>query len=156
MMSLPPPDGSAVSSRSSGRVTEAERQRRIAETLALLIRRASREQIIALGQQRWGVARRTMQRYLASAEQRLARLADFDPRVEMGKAIAGYELLFAKLLAAGDLRGARATLDRQVRLLGLSAERLKRTGGRAELVAYLAFMKGERPEIAAGPDGEKG
>ena len=42
-------------------------------------------------------------------------------RCELGKAIAGYEMIFRRQLTGGDLKGARATLDRLVSLLGLSA-----------------------------------
>jgi hypothetical protein len=45
----------------------------------------------------------------------------FDRKEALGKAMADYDLIFAKQMAAGDLRGARATLDKLVDLLDLGS-----------------------------------
>lgn len=63
-----------------------------------------------------------MKTYIARAASRIRAVAEsFDRREALGKAMADYDLIFAKQMAAGDLRGARATLDKLVDMLDLGA-----------------------------------
>ncbi len=132
------------------RPTRAEHEQRLTEVAELLVRRLGKEQIVRLGRQRWGVGARTMERYLAAARQRLAARAEHDPQLELGRALAAYDLLFAKMLAAGDLRGAAATIDRLVRLLDLTPEQLARRQGRSGVETYLTLMRGPRTAASEG------
>jgi len=147
----PTPHGEVIVANGlAKRPTRAEHEQRLTEVAELLVRRLGKEQIVRLGRQRWGVGARTMERYLAAARQRLAARAEHDPQLELGRALAAYDLLFAKMLAAGDLRGAAATIDRLVRLLDLTPEQLARRQGRSGVETYLTLMRGPRTAASEG------
>jgi hypothetical protein len=102
------------------RASRAERERRLAEIVELLAARASTRFIVRFAVEKWGIGERAAEKYLAEARERLRRLADVDRSAELGKAFAGYELILRRQFVAGDLRSARATLDKLVNLLGLA------------------------------------
>jgi hypothetical protein len=98
-----------------------EYERRLAEVAELLVARALPAQVVRFAVERFGVGTRAAQKYVAEAHRRLRAGASVDPQTQFGMALAGYELIFRRQLKGGDLKGARATLDRLVRLLGLAA-----------------------------------
>jgi hypothetical protein len=98
-----------------------EYERRLAEVNELVVARMVPSQIVRFAVEKWGIGTRAAQKYVAEAMRRLREHSDVDARCELGKAICGYEMIFRRQLTAGDLKNARATLDRLVRLLGLSA-----------------------------------
>ncbi len=102
------------------RATRAEREQRLAELSELLASRAPRRSVVRFARERWGLGERAAQQYVVAALERLRESAEVDSRAELGLAIAGYELIMRRQLSAGDLRSARATLDRLVALLGLA------------------------------------
>ena len=57
----------------------------------------------------------------AEARARVRESAAVDRPVELGLALAGYKFIYHRQLKGGDLRSARATLDKLVALLGLAA-----------------------------------
>ena len=103
------------------RQPRAEREQRLAELCELLAARAAAARLVRSACEKWGLGERAAQRYVAEARERLRTSADFDRRLECGLAFAGYKLIFRRQLKAGDLRNARATLDKLVALLGLAA-----------------------------------
>ena len=113
----------SVAKVSRRRASRLEHEQRLAEISELLVARASTRAIVRYASETWGVGERAAEKYLAEARQRLREQADFDRPTELGKALGGYELIFRRQLKAGDLRAARATLDKLVGLLGLAAPR---------------------------------
>lgn len=104
------------------KATHIEREQRIDEVYELLLHRVGHGAIVHHARQKWGLSERQAKTCIARARARIRAVAQgFDYEEALGKAICAYDLLFAKQMAAGDLRGARATLDAQVDLLGLAA-----------------------------------
>jgi hypothetical protein len=102
------------------RAGRAEREQRLSELCELLATRAPERAVVRLACEKWGLGERAAQKYVADACGRLRESAGFDRRVELGLAIAGYQLIYRRQLKAGDLRNARTTLDKLVALLGLA------------------------------------
>ena len=102
------------------RANQAEREQRLAELCELLATRASERSVVRAACEKWGLGERAAQKYVADARARLRESAGFDRRVQFGLAITGYELIYRRQLKAGDLRNARATLDKLIALLGLA------------------------------------
>ena len=106
------------------RATKAEVRRRVDEVCDLLLNRVTYGHIVGYGATKWGIGPTQMDRYIARATARLRTVAEGRDRTEdLGKAIADYDMIFAKQMAAHDLGagGARATLDKLIALLGLAA-----------------------------------
>lgn len=104
-----------------GRSTKAEHDQRVDEIYGLLLSRVSYASICRYASQRWQVTPRQTDRYIGAARQRILELLGPDQREQLAKALGGYETIFSRQMAAGDLRGARATMKDVVDLLGLSA-----------------------------------
>jgi hypothetical protein len=109
-----------VSSARKRRASREEQERRLAEVTELLVARTAPSQVVRFAVKKWDVGARAAQKYVAEAQRRLRERSEVDLACELGKALCGYEMIFRRQLAAGDLRSARATLDRLVRLLGLA------------------------------------
>jgi hypothetical protein len=108
------------------RASKAELERRIDEVYDLLLSRVTHRAIVGYCAKKWGVSARQVRTYLARARARMAELAAESRPEQLAKAIADYDMLFAKQLAAGHLSEARQTLDSIVKLCGLAApERLE-------------------------------
>ena len=105
------------------RAGRSEHEQRLAEVMELLASRASTRAIVRYASETWGIGARAAEKYLCEARAGLREKAGFDGRVEFGKAHAGYELLFRRQLKGGDLRSARATLDKLVALTGVAKAR---------------------------------
>lgn len=103
------------------RASREEYERRLAEVTELVVARMVPSQVVRYSVEKWGIGTRAAQKYVVEATRRLREHADVDLACELGKAICGYEMILRRQLTAGDLRNARATLDRLVRLLGLAA-----------------------------------
>src|SRR5665647_2789511 len=93
------------------RASQSERERRLAELCELLATRAPERAVVRAACEKWGLGERAAQKYVADARGRLRESAGCDRRVELGLALAGYELIYRRQLKAGDLRNARTTLD---------------------------------------------
>ena len=103
------------------RSSKAELERRIDEVYELILSRVNYRAIVRYAYTKWGVSERSVRTYMARARLRLAALAAESREAQLAKAIADYDLLFAKLLAGGRYGEARQTLDSIVHLLGLAA-----------------------------------
>ena len=103
------------------RSSKAEVERRIDEVYDLLLSRVTVRAIAGYCAAKWGVSARQVRTYMARARERMAELAAETQTDKLAKAIADYDMLFAKQLAAGRLAEARQTLDSIVKLCGLAA-----------------------------------
>ena len=109
----------------------------------LIVARAVPSAVVRFAVERWGIGKRAAQKYVAEAKRRLRESSDVDRRCELGMALAGYELIFRRQLTAGDLRAARATLDRLVALLGLAAPQRHEVITIEAIDAEIARLEGE-------------
>ena len=134
----------------SKRPTNAEIEQRVAEVTELLLSRVSKRAIVRYAAEKWDVRLRAVEKYMSAARARIRELADFELRDELAKAIGTYEMILAKQLSKGDLRGARQTLDKLIELLGLSGEHQKAEELMSDVDRYLAHMKGEGPASVDG------
>ena len=103
------------------RASRAEHEQRLAELAELLATRAPERAVVRFATEKWGLGERAAQKYVAEARARLRESAEVDRPVELGLALAGYKFIYHRQLKSGDLRSARATLDKLVALLGLAA-----------------------------------
>ena len=103
------------------KVTRAEIERRISEVLQLLVSGVPRAAIVAACAARWQVSIRQVDSYLSGAREALRSGAAFDRSLEIGRAIARYDLLYGKALAAQNLRLAVQIERTRAQLLGLNA-----------------------------------
>jgi hypothetical protein len=112
------------------RPTKAELEQRIDEIYGLLLTRVSHAAICRYAAGKWHITTRQTNRYIARARERIGVLLEPDPREQLAKALGSYETIFAKQMAAGDLRGARATMRDIVELLGLAVAKRGGLSGR--------------------------
>lgn len=129
------------------RANTAEREQRLAELAELLATRASGRAVVRFAVEKWGLGERAAQKYVADARERVRDSAGFDRRTELGLAFGGYELIYRRQLKAGDLKSARATLDKLVVLLGLALPRGERPITMAQLDAEIARLEAELGEL---------
>jgi hypothetical protein len=92
------------------RSTKAEVSQRIDEIYMLLLTRLSHAAICRHAAGKWQVTTRQTDRYIARARERTCALLEPDLREQLAQALGAYDTIFAKQMAAGDLRGARVTL----------------------------------------------
>jgi hypothetical protein len=92
------------------RSTKAEIGQRIDEIYMLLLTRVNHAAICRHAAGKWQVTTRQTDRYIARARERICALLEPDLRERLAQALGAYDTIFAKQMAAGDLRGARATL----------------------------------------------
>lgn len=103
------------------RPTGAELEQRIDEVYQLLLHRVGYQAICRHCSSKWQVTARQTDRYIEKARERIFELLRPTQREQLAKALGSYDVIFAKQMAAGDWRGARATLKDIVELLGLAA-----------------------------------
>jgi hypothetical protein len=114
------------------RSTAAEVARRVDALYDLLLQGVGRHGIYAYAASHgWEVSSRQLDTYAARAKGQLAKAAERDHKVELGKTIEQLDLLFMKALAAGDRAEARAVLRDRTELLGLAAPRRHELAGPA-------------------------
>ena len=115
---------------SGARATEFERRRRVDEVYNLLLNRISYAAICRYTSTNWTITARQTDRYIVRAAALIRDDAEgLDHEEALGKAMADYDMIFAKQMAVGNLREARATLDKIVKLLGLAAPRRSEISG---------------------------
>ncbi len=142
----------------AAKANRAEIKQRVGEIYELLLTRTSHRTICRYASVKWGVTSRQTERYIKEARAKLSELVAFDQAEELAKAKGLYEQIIARQMSGGDLRGARATLDKLVELLGLAAP---------EQVAIYDFshytheqlievIRVECPELLAQGDGSAG
>lgn len=131
------------------KATRAEIRIRVDKVYDLLLNRIGYAAICRYASSNWNVTTRQTDRYIAQASARIRTIAaTFEQTEALGKAMADYDLIFAKQMAKGDLRGVRATLDKIVELLGLSAaDRHRMPADRSsDFDEWLAALRGEPRE----------
>ncbi len=100
---------------------KAEVERRVDELYELVVNRISYRQIVTYCEGKWGIGERQVSVYIAKVRARMAERAAENQTTELARALAGYEAIFARQMAAAHYAGARETLDSIVRLRGLAA-----------------------------------
>ena len=104
------------------RSTAAEVARRVDALYDLLLQGVGRHGIQAYAAGHgWDVSSRQLDTYSARAKVQLAKAAERDRAVELGRALERLDLLFMKALAENDRAEARAVLKDTTELLGLAA-----------------------------------
>ena len=103
------------------RPTKAELEQRVDEVYQLLLHRVGYQAICRHCASKWQLTARQSDRYIAKARERVFALLKPSQREQLAKALGAYDVIFAKQMASGDWRGARATLKDIVELLGLAA-----------------------------------
>ena len=91
-----------------------------------------RHTIVAAYAGRWGVSLRQVDSYLSRAREALRSGAAFDRPLEVGRAIARYDTLYAKALSERNWRLAMQIERTRAQLLGLNAPAEVRHSGDAE------------------------
>lgn len=106
----------------AGRTTDFEQRLRVDEVYTLLLGRVGYNDILRHCSVKWGVSRRSADLYISKATALVRKVAsEMDHTEALGKAVADYDMIFARQISDGDLRGACTTLDRIVALLGLAS-----------------------------------
>jgi hypothetical protein len=113
------------------KATKAEIERRVDEVYDLLITRVTYRAILGYGAQKWGVKERQMNVYIARARERIKAYTAESAEERLSSAIASYNALYARQMAAKEYAGARLTLDSLTRLQGFSLRDKK--GGETSL-----------------------
>lgn len=103
----------------SRKATHAEVEERVTEVYILLIRGASRADILRHAADRWHLATRQAEDYLARANERLRALASFVSEEELGKARERLNDLYSKNYRVQSYRDALACQKELNELLGL-------------------------------------
>lgn len=132
---------------SKRRATASERAQRLAELGELLAARTPEVALVRFARKKWGLGERAAQKYVAEAKGQLRAFSSVDRPEQLGLALAGYELILRRQLTGGDLRGARATLDKLVLLLGLALPAGERPITLADLDREIARLEAELAEI---------
>ncbi len=110
--------------------TAAEVARRVDQIVTCLINGLTRSQMIQYGQkQGWGVGPASIDQYIASAKVIFAEIANTKREVETGKALARYDMLFARNMQVSDFRTALASEKARCELLGLNAPKRQELTG---------------------------
>jgi hypothetical protein len=147
------------------RSTAAEVAQRIEIVYNLLLRGVGRYGIRAYAEKHgWQVSDRQLDTYTARARAQLAKAAEHNRPLELGRAKERLELLFLEAMTEHDRAEARAVLAAQIELLGLAAAQrheLSGPGGTpleesiAERAAqFLAGLENEAASQATPPKEE--
>ena len=123
--------------------TAAEVEQRMGEIYDLLLTRANHRTICRYASAKWGCTIRQTERYIQKARERLIDLAFVDQQEELGKAKGLYDAIITRQMNAGDLRGARASLDKLVELLGVASPK------RVEFYDFSSYSDQQLIEVIA-------
>ena len=94
------------------RASKAEFEHRVDEVYDLLVTRVSYRAIVGYCRTQVGrLASARRARYMARARERIRELLAESQAEQLAKALADYDMLYAKQVAAGRLAEARQTLD---------------------------------------------
>ncbi len=163
---------------SGKKATLAEVEERVTVVYTLLIRGASREEILRHGAEKWALATRQMEDYLSRATVRLTELAAFVREEEIGRARAQLHDLYGKNMKVQDYKSALSVRKDLSELLGLYAPRTEKhehTGRDGSPISLLVgrldadpeelrrrlreldrdeAQEGRRPPLAAPPEAD--
>lgn len=129
------------------RATQAEREQRLAELCELLATCAPERSVARFAREKWGLGERAAEKYVAEARERLRAGAEIDRRAELGLALATYKLILRLQFKGGELGSARTTVDRVVRLLGLTLPTREPSITTAAIDAEIARLEAEIGEL---------
>mgnify|MGYP000930120432 CR=1 FL=1 len=108
------------------KATAAEIEERVTVVYTLLIRGASRDEILRHGAEKWTLATRQMEDYLARATERLKALAAYVHEEELGRARAQLHDLYGKNMKVQDYKAALQVRKDLSELLGLYAPKVEK------------------------------
>jgi len=108
----------------AGRITKAEKERRVSKVFELIVGGFTTAQIRQYAAREWGVSRRQAARYVAEATQRVAERAATHHDVEFGKALEQQAWLWREAVRLEKLGLALAVRRETNKLCGLYAPTL--------------------------------
>ena len=108
------------------KATHAEIEERVTVVYTLLIRGASREEILRHGSETWSLTTRQVEDYLSRATQRLKALAAYVREEEIGRARAQLHDLYGKNMKVQDYKAALQVRKDLSELLGLYAPKTEK------------------------------
>jgi hypothetical protein len=131
------------------KASRAEIERRTAEVLQALVSGLARGTIVSAFSARWQVSPRQIDCYLSRARETLRSGATFDRSLEVGRAIARYDTLYARALAESNWRLAMQIERTRAQLLGLNAPtELHHTGDEAHPIAFCDLSRLSDTDLA--------
>lgn len=101
------------------RATEAETEQRTSEVYRLLVKGASRPDILQFGSTKWGLGNRAIDDIIKAATQRLKVAASTIREAELGKALERREDLYRQALTTQQISVALQVDESRCKLLGL-------------------------------------
>ena len=108
------------------RALDAVVEKRILDVFKLLLRGASRDEILRHLAENDGTAERTAEWYIGKATQRFKALAKVDAEKERGRQLARLEDLYSRLFRIQDYRTALAVLKERNELAGIYPEKVQK------------------------------
>ncbi len=99
--------------------TRIQIEERVTTVYGLLVRGASREEILRYGSDTWGITTRQTEDYLARATERFKALAAFVQAEEFGRARAQLHDLYGRNMKTQDYKAAHAVRKDLSEMLGL-------------------------------------
>ena len=108
------------------KATHAEIEERVTVVYTLLIRGASREEILRHGSETWSLTTRQVEDYLARARKRFEELAAYVREEEIGRARAQLHDLYGKNMKVQDYKAALQVRKDLSELLGLYAPKTEK------------------------------
>ena len=127
------------------KATAVEVEQRVDELYELVVNRIGYRQIVNYCATKWGIGERQVSVYIAKVRARMAALCAEEQSAELAQALAGYEAIFARQMAATHYAGARETLDSIVRLRGLAAPARHEVAGDQTLKVIVEYADEGEP-----------
>lgn len=123
------------------RITKAEKTKRVTEIVSLLLSGVSRGEILQYSANKgWGVAERTVDDYIAAANEEITAQAEDEIEAERGKMKMQLDDLYKRHMANKDFRGARLILRDRASLLGLDAPKKIDQNNTGELEVIVKYV----------------
>lgn len=106
------------------KATKAEVEERVTAVFTLMVRGATRDEILRHAAKEWGLASRTVDDYVARATERLKAMAVVVRAEELGRARAQLHDLYGKNMKVQDYKAALSVRKDLSELLGLYAPKV--------------------------------
>lgn len=106
------------------KATKAEVEERVTTVFTLMVRGATRDEILRHAAKEWGLASRTVDDYVARATERLKAMAVVVRAEELGRARAQLHDLYGKNMKVQDYKAALSVRKDLSELLGLYAPKV--------------------------------
>lgn len=103
------------------KVPQLQIEQRIEEVFIMLVNGATNAEVVRFCAEKWNLAERQTENYIARARKRFHDLAAFDRPEQIGTAIARYQDLYKRNLRVQDYKAAASVQEKLCKLLGLEA-----------------------------------